>query len=152
MYFTLSNDMSADHWSVLGELIKAPHIQAELDRLDVISRTGKIVYSSDSARIGIVNNDPPVGRTYYTQEMAEKDQRRKALCLVRPVLNADRCKQCHEKERKILAVLFVCLKEREPIDGAVRLRGVMTSALFLTVVVATVLSMVYYVIGRKLKI
>jgi len=152
IYFVMSNDVSKDHKTVFSDFINMPHIRQSLDRLYVFSRTNQIVFSSDPSKIGTFNTDPPVGRTYMTHEMALEDQRKKHLWLVKPILNKEQCIQCHEKERKILFVLSVGLKELESMDSEARLSDAFNSAVPIALVGAVVFSILCYGLARKVRL
>ncbi|HWR98639.1 MAG TPA: HAMP domain-containing sensor histidine kinase [Candidatus Methanoperedens sp.] len=141
IYNNIAYTTESGHMRKLLQMAELTNSYTELQQLVIFSQDGIIRQSINAKDIGkkiseahydVYKDNAVRGRAYD----AGSDRQ---FCMVRPLFNQERCHGCHDKSKRVLGVLDVCLNMNETRARMAKNRDILRTAGF-TGAVATVVA------------
>src|SRR5512139_844178 len=109
---TIRIGMESGHTKALASIFQTVGALPGVEKLRVFNEEGSIRYSAKPAEVGHLTDelDYTVYRSPERSAPFQSDVTgHRSFCMVEPIENEARCRQCHRKEVEVLGVLDVCL-------------------------------------------
>jgi signal transduction histidine kinase len=111
IYNNIATTTEKGHMQQLRRLTEMVDAVSEVEQLLIFDQTGIVLQSINPEDIG-----KKVSEIHYSVYKENEQQGRvydvgakKEFCLVRPLFNQPRCYGCHDREKRVLGVLDVCI-------------------------------------------
>ena len=159
IYNNIASTSESGHMQQLIRMTHLTNTYTELKQLVIFSQDGIIKQSINPGDVGkkisevhydVYLNNEVKGKAYDAG--AERQ-----FCMVRPLFNQPRCLACHEKGKRVLGILDVCLSMKDAKERMMRNKAILRNAGALgalATIIATSLALaaiVGYMVNRPLK-